>query len=205
MDEYLSYYAELAHALKREEPEHPILDERRTALIILLSSYIEAVINIYLAFAFEPKEFEGIDRLSILKKWTNVPARRISSYRFDRTGEVFENFEALVGCRNSIAHMRPEFSVDDKIIHAGNGQPLLAVSHKSIMRWIRLPLELVEIVSTQDRSDAGKALRSVSDAWDVSHGWDERLAFYSKQYAEGRGKQRFTSLPRLPGAMNDAV
>lgn len=165
MDEYLSYYAELAHAQKREEPDHPVLDERRTALIVLLSSYIEAVINIYLAFAFEPQEFAEIDKLSIFKKWTSVPQRRIPAYRFDREGEVFRAFELLVECRNSIAHMRPEFMEDDKVIHAGNGQPLFAVSHKSIMRWIRLPLELVGIVSSQDKSDAGGALKSVSDAW----------------------------------------
>ena len=105
---------------------------------------------------------------------------------------MFKEFEKLVQCRNAIAHMRPEFSVGDKVIHKGNGQPLLAVSHKSIMKWTRLPLELVGIVSAQDKSDAGEALRSVSDAWDVSHGWDERLAFYAKQYAEGRGERHFS-------------
>lgn len=202
MEEYLERYAELSHALKHEEPDHPVLDERRTALIILLSSYIEAVINIYLAFAFESQEFEEIDWLPILKKWTDVPARRIASYRFDRTGELFKEFERLIQCRNAIAHMRPEFSIDDKVIHKGNGQSLVAVSHKSIMRWTQLPLELVGIVSTQDKSDAGEALRSVSDAWDVSHGWDERLAFYAKQYAEGRGEKHFSYWPRASGLNN---
>lgn len=197
MGEYLSYYAELAYALKREEPDHPVLDARRTVLIILLASYIEAVINLYLSFAFGPEEFKRIDEFSIFKKWTSVPARRIPSYRFDRESEVFKAFESLVECRNSIAHMRPEFMVDGKIIHGGNGQPLIDVSHKSIMRWIRLPLELVDMVSAQDKSDAGQALRSVSDAWDVSQGWDERLSFYAKQYAEGQGERRFSSWPLI--------
>lgn len=165
--------------------------------IILLASYIEAVINLYLSFAFGAQEFKKIDELSIFKKWTSVPARRIPSYSFDRESEVFKTFESLVECRNSIAHMRPEFMVDGKIIHAGNGQLLVDVSHKSIMRWIRLPLELVDMMSAQDKSDAGQALRSVSDVWDVSQGWDERLSFYVKQYAEGQGERRFSSWPLI--------
>lgn len=192
MDGYLVRYSELVQALGHPNPDHSVLDERRTVIVILIASYLEAIINVYFAFAFNADELEAIDRKPLIEKWTKMPARRLPSYTFDETGDLFANLKALVACRNALVHMRPEFSVDDKVIHGGNGHPLEVVSHEMIMKWAKLPLDLVDNIKKQDKSDAGDTLSSVSDVWMASQGWDDRLKFYQEQYASGRGKKHFS-------------
>lgn len=75
MDDYLSHLAELEVLQKSQAPDHPDLDERRTVLIILLSVYLEAIINLYYSFAFAPGEFKEVDRKSVQTKWSTIPAK----------------------------------------------------------------------------------------------------------------------------------
>lgn len=192
MDEYLSCFAELEFLQRRSVPDHPVLDERRITLTILISSYIEAVANLYLTFALPSAAFKAVDYESVHTKWTEVPARRLPSYSV--TEKLSGDLASLVKSRNAIAHMKPEFSVGEQIIHTGNSGPLESITHDAIMCWSRLPLDLVNNVRCQDKSDAGNSLDMVSDAWEASTGWDDRLTYYREQYAQGRGKRLFPSI-----------
>lgn len=191
MDEYLSYFAELAVLQKRENPDHSRLDERRTVLIILLASYAEAVINLYFAFAFDAATLKKFDRKSILTKWSKSPAQRVPNYTLDT--QLYDALKELVDCRHAIAHMQPEFSQGD-VAHRGNYGPLEAVNHERIMRWARLPLELVDNIRAQDKSVAGDSLSSTSDVWAACQGWDDRLKFYRDKFSAWNGPWRFTRL-----------
>lgn len=88
--------------------------------------------------------------------------------------------------------MKPEFSVDEAVIHSGNYGPLESVSHESIIRWVQLPLALVNNIRAQDKSDAGDSLMTTSDAWEVSSGWEERIKFYRLKYAKWNGPWRYS-------------
>lgn len=199
MDDYLEEYDEIVIE-HRGDIDHPRLEERQTVITILLASYIEAVINLYCAFAFnDPEQLRLIDKMSLIDKWVVVPSFRVPSYAFDKSGPLYQDLQSLVKCRNALVHMRPQFSLGDELIHEGNVGHLEKISHESVMRWAVLPLKLVDQIELHDKSDAGDSLSSVSHAWIVSRDWNERLTFFTKKRerraSKGLARPKHSLLP----------
>ena len=184
MEGYTSLYAEIMEKIGHEPSYQPALEERRVVVIMLVAGYIEALINLYCSFRLDPKQLDAMDRLPIPEKWSAVPSFCEPSYQLDKSRELYNDLRNLIKCRNAIVHMRPQFKVGGEIVHHGNGAPLEAVSHDSLMKWISLPLRLAQNLKKYDKSDDGQRLYFVSDVHSLSRDWNVRLQFHCKRERE---------------------
>ena len=198
IDDYLSYYAEVIETVGGEPSGNSRLEERRTVITLLLASYTEAVINMYCAFGFAPDQLRVIDRMPVVDKWTTAPSFRVKSYVFDKSGELYADLRSLVKCRDAIVHMRPQYSVDDELVHSGNAAALEKISHESVMKWIMLPGKLVDLIKAQDKSFAGDTLQSISDVWELSQDWQTRLAFYRDRLRKKKEEKAALAVATFP-------
>ncbi len=152
---------------------HPHLQEHRIVLVLLLASYLEALINLYCSFKFNREQFEALEKMPVIEKWTTIPTFTVPSYDLDKSKDLYKNLKDIFSCRNGIVHMRPEFSVDEHLIHPGNASVLQRITHDSMMEWLKVPLALIQNLGAHDNShDAGSFL-AVSEAHDVSGNWQD--------------------------------
>lgn len=153
--EYLEFYAvnSKKHGAMIELLE--TLEERRMVLVLLASSLIEAVANVYLSLKLDTHEFEFLEMSSPLDKWTIVPGFFLPNYEFPKDGMLYQDLQSLFSRRNGITHMKPEVKRDGKRIHRGNHPPLSESEHKQMLRWLSLPGRLLDHLTKYDNKPPG--------------------------------------------------
>ena len=120
MEDYLEHYARVIEEVSNEPSYSPLIASRRLVIVILVASYLEAVINTYFAFKFRTEQLNALRNFSLLEKWTVGPSLVAPQYKLDRKSETFRDLKDLIHARNDIVHMRPEFRREGVLIHKGN-------------------------------------------------------------------------------------
>jgi len=193
MEDYLAYYARVIEEVGYEPNYSPLIAGRRLVLVVLLASYLEAIINTYYAFKFRTEQLNALRNFSLMEKWTIGPSLAAPEYKVDRHSQTFRDLKDLIRARNDIVHMRPEFRREGALIHKGNAVQTAHTSHESLLRWAHLPNVLVKHLGEHDTSEDFHAFERVSGIWKLTKDWELRLASHKdeahKQRAE-RAKAR---------------
>lgn len=166
---YSNYHSLLANALDRRVEDYmriwkPDIDDplhrswehivgERMVLVVLLTTYLEAEINLILSLGVDAKTFMRVERQGLLTKWTRSPKLFIDGYVFQMNSPMGIDLQNLLDRRHAIVHMNPEVSIGGQRIHDGNPFPVSAQDHEMLLRWLSLPKRLVEHVQTQAPPD----------------------------------------------------
>jgi len=150
--EYFAYYAKNRKNHGEMVEMMDSIEERRIVLILLTSSLIEAIVNLYLSLKLPAFQFLDLERRPLLHKLAEVPRQFLPAYDFPQAGDLYQSLETLVERRNWIVHMKPELERAGQRIHQGNFPRFGRSDHDVILGWLALPLKLVEHLSKYDAS-----------------------------------------------------
>jgi hypothetical protein len=97
-------------------------------------------------------QYRIIERQSVLEKWIVVPSLVLPKYPVDRSGEVYAGLKALLQRRNQIAHLHSDVYEGDELIRKGKPLSFGDEDHGSMMKWLRLPAQLLSQLGDHDKS-----------------------------------------------------
>src|SRR6266540_4404349 len=84
MEDYLGYYARVIEEVGYEPNYSPLIAGRRLVIVVLIASYLEAIINTYYAFKFRTEQLNALRNFSLFEKWTVGPSLATPGYKMDR-------------------------------------------------------------------------------------------------------------------------
>lgn len=129
-----------------------LMEESRIVVILLLATYTEALINLYLSLKMGPEEFAKAEKMPLIKKWSSCPAQFNKDYSLSGDPGLEADLESLIQCRREVVHMTPEVTAGGETVHSGRRIVISPNNHELILKWAKVPLRLVNILTTFDRS-----------------------------------------------------
>lgn len=148
-------------------PDRMKTEELRLKIILLTANYTEALANNYLSVKLGEREFEAVEQVEMLKKWTSLPGLFLTDYDFPRGGAMYNALKMLIGQRNTIVHMKPRITLNGKVVKKGSPSKKFNI-HKYIEKWDLLPLHLIEHLGKYDSSHEYMKFRSLTFIDDYS-------------------------------------
>ncbi|MDQ8195467.1 hypothetical protein QEH59_13610 [Coraliomargarita sp. SDUM461004] len=149
------------------KPDRMKTEELRLKIILLTANYIEALANNYLSVKLAAREFEAIEQVEILKKWTALPGVFLPEYNFPKDEAMYDALKMLIGQRNTIVHMKPRIMLNGEVLKKGSPSKRFNI-HKYIEKWDLLPLHLIEHLGKYDSSHEYMKFRALTFIDDYS-------------------------------------
>jgi len=123
-----------------------------TKIILLSSSVIEACINLYLAMVIdeigEYELFNDIEKMDLLKKWVVLPRLFNQDYKFDKSGQLYEQLRMLKKKRDAFSHYKISLERGGKKVLKGSDHPHPGSTYTEqanlLMEYTSLPRRLVK-------------------------------------------------------------
>lgn len=150
------------------------IEESWAKITLLAASYVEAIINIYLANSLTQEEFEKIDpsdpkkrKMSVWKKWTEAPKKVKKLYSLKEDDPLFQDFKYLFEQRNALTHMKPKIQTVGRFaseteIHQKGNLPEDSDMDALVRSWATLPDRLVAHLNEFDQSHTFYEFRAMS-------------------------------------------
>jgi len=144
---------------------HANVTSLKYSLAVLIATFIEGVVNLYLSEKLSPEQFEAIESCKLLDKWTSIINMIEPSYALPKCERTYNLLAILISTRNSLVHMKPRIKDEKGIIQRGNNPTHLKNDHserKLISEWVELPGKLMENLAQKDQSFAVKVTKFFS-------------------------------------------
>lgn len=142
-------------------PDRSKTEEQRLKIVLLSANYIEALANNYLSIKLGAREFEAVEQIEILKKWTALPGVFLPEYEFRKDESIYDSLKMLIGQRNVIVHMKPRITLNGEVVKKGNVSKKFNI-HKYIEKWDGLPEQLINLLGKYDQSHEFQQFRALT-------------------------------------------
>jgi hypothetical protein len=129
---------------------HYALEQRRSVVLLLSASCVEALANFCLACKATPDQFAIIERSTFLEKWTTAPSFFLPGYSLPRDGELFQDLKRVHDRRNALVHLKEEVTIAGVTTSPGSAPPRAGDEHVFIPRCRTLPDRLFSHLCTFD-------------------------------------------------------
>jgi hypothetical protein len=133
----------------------------KTGCILATAAWVEALANLVFTLRLKKDEFEAIDRLNIIDKWTVMMPFVVPAFSLPKEGQLFQALRELIYDRNALTHAKPMATEGDTIVHKGQSPKYSIGKHDAVIRklreWVALPKALVQELRKADQ-DLAKSL-----------------------------------------------
>ena len=120
------------------------LDACRVGCILGTAALVEGIGNLALTLRLAPPEFEAVEQLKFVEKWTVMMPLVVRGFAIQRDGQTFQALRELHSDRNALTHAKPKTSDG----HQGKA-PKYSVGQIKVVReklraWVGLPRLLID-------------------------------------------------------------
>jgi hypothetical protein len=142
------------------------VNSTKYALVVLIATYIEAIVNFYLSQKMTTDQFDAIERCKLVDKWSGIIGMVVPGYKLKKGKELYSSLASLITTRNGLIHHKPKVRRMRVDIHQGSKLKHLDDNTQTdrilIRRWVRLPEDLLENLLEHDDSYQAKVTENFS-------------------------------------------
>ena len=116
---------------------------QRSGIVLFASSFLEALINHWMVTSMPKDDFEALEKLSALEKWTVGPKLVHRDYELPKGKPPHQYIVELFKRRNNIVHHVPFHSVNEEVVHKGKFPPVAPNENQLMESFFNLPSDLM--------------------------------------------------------------
>jgi hypothetical protein len=106
----------------------------KAGCILATAAWVEALANLVFTLRLKKDEFEAIDRLNIIDKWTVMMPFVVPAFSLPKEGQLFQALRELIYDRNALTHAKPMATEGDTVVHKGQSPKYSIGKHDAVIR-----------------------------------------------------------------------